>query len=1099
MPTPDPSQSIPVRPRATRSGSADVALARRALLDLRARRAELGRAQIRPVDRDRVLPLSSAQQRLWFLDQLMRGRPVYNAPTVLRVRGPLDPAALCAALTAVVRRHEVLRTRYPTERGVPHQVVAPPPRRVELPVVDVGAAGASRDERERAARERLTELARTTFDLERGPVLRAVLVRLADDDHMFGICVHHIATDGWSNGILVGELLTGYEAARACGDPGLADLPVQYADYAVWQREQLTGEVLERQLDYWRTRLADLPVLDLPTDHPRPPELSFVGTTFTMDLPDRLRVELTELARREQATLLSVLLACFTALLSRHTGQHDIVVGSLFSGRTSPAIAPLIGFFANTLVLRTSTAGDPTFRELVTRARDTVLGAHLNQEVDFDRLVAELSPERDPSRNPLFQVCFTLQDAVAGQGAVGGLTVTPESVQVGTSRFDLAVHMTEVAGQGLQLWMEFSTELFEEARIRRLADQFTRVLRQVVANPDVRVGQLSLLDEREHAAALAQATAPVRFERGDHCLHELVQARAAATPDAPACRFLGITTSYGELNARANRLVRLLHDRFPALGPESVVGVLLDRGPALPTALLATLKAGAAYLPLDPFFPPDRIEYAVRDAGCVTVLTTGRLAGLLPEDVPAVALDHPDTMAAMTDLPGADLLPVATRENAAYVIYTSGSTGRPKGVVVEHRQIVNFTLAVIDMFKLAPGDRVLQFANPAFDTAAFDFYGALASGATMIQAPTTVLHHPAALQNLMRTEGVTVTDLPPTVLGLLDPAELPELRALFVGMEPFPAELVNDWNGPGREFHNGYGPTEATVACVDYLCPDGVLDGVPPIGLPMANNTAYVLDRYGQLAPPGVNGELYVGGEGVARGYLGRPGLTADRFVPAPYGPPGSRLYRTGDLARRDENGILVFQGRADAQIKIRGMRIEPAEVEAALLDHPDVHQAVVVARTDGGSARLVAYLLPVTGKRPAPAEVRARLVDKLPLFMVPTAFVVVDAFPKNAHGKIDRARLPAPETTGERTGPGRLAPRTDTERRLAELWRDVLGVGEIGVDDDFFAIGGNSLRFAQIAARIKDVFHVPLELRVLFTNPTVAGLAEVLDGGAAH
>ncbi|TDV43181.1 non-ribosomal peptide synthetase [Actinophytocola oryzae] len=1087
MPSPDTSQPIPVRPRAARSGSADVARARRALLDLRARRAEIDRTDIVPVPRDRMLPLSSAQQRLWFLDQLMHGQPVYNAPTILRVRGPLDPAALRDALTSVVRRHEVLRTRYPTERGVPHQVIDPPPEQVDLPVVEVAT--------EDAAREELTRLARTTFDLERGPVLCARLVRIAADDHLFGLCVHHIATDGWSNGVMIQELLAGYDARCGGTGPGLPDLPVQYADYAVWQRERFAGDVLDRQIDYWRARLADLPVLNLPTDHPRPPELSFRGTTFTTDLPDRLRVELTDLARREQATLLSVLLAAFTALLTRHTSQHDIVVGSLFSGRTMPAIDPLLGFFANTLVLRTSTAGDPTFRELLTRARETVLGAHLNQEVDFDRLVAEISPDRDPSRNPLFQVCFTLQDAMAGRGSVGGLTVTQEAVQVGTSRFDLAVHITELVGQGLQLWMEFSTELFEEARIRRLAAQFARVLDQVVANPDVRVGELSLLGPEEHAAALGHARAPVSFDRADRCLHELVQEQAEATPDAPACRYLGITTSYGELNARANRLARVLRDRYPGLGAESVVGVLLDRGPALTVALLATLKAGGAYLPIDPTFPPERVEYAVRDAGCVTVLTTGRLAGLLSDDVPVVSLDHPDTMRAMVDLPADDLPTVATTGSAAYVIYTSGSTGRPKGVVVEHRQIVNFTLAVIDMFRLKQGDRVLQFANPAFDTAAFDFYGALASGATMIQAPTGTLHHPGALENLMRNEGVTVTDLPPTVLAMLDPDRLPDLRALFVGMEPFPAELVNNWNGSGREFHNGYGPTEATVACIDYLCPDGVLAGVPPIGLPMANNTAYVLDEFGQVAPPGVSGELYVGGAGVARGYLGRPGLTADRFVPAPHGPPGTRLYRTGDLARRDENGILVFQGRADSQIKIRGMRIEPAEIEAALLDHPDVHQAVVVAVTDKGAARLVAYLLPVAGAKPTPAEVRGRLVDRLPLFMVPTAFVVVPAFPKNAHGKIDRARLPAPQETGEGGAPGHVAPRTETERRLVDLWRETLGVDEVSVDDDFFAVGGNSMRFVQIAARIREAFDVSLELRTLFTTPTVAGLAEALDG----
>ncbi|HEX5120915.1 MAG TPA: amino acid adenylation domain-containing protein [Pseudonocardiaceae bacterium] len=1093
-----PARTIPVRSRTPRSAANDVAQAQRALRNLRARRAELDRADIRPVSRDRLLPLSSAQQRLWFLDQLLGARPVYNAPTVLRIRGPLDRTALAGAVTDVVRRHEVLRTRYATDRGVPYQLIEPAPARVDLPLVDLATDHLPPADRAERARSHLSELARQPFDLAQGPVLRSLLVRLAETDHMVGICLHHIATDGWSNAILIQELIAGYQAHRTGIDPGWPELPVQYADYAVWQREQVIGDVVDQQLDYWRARLADLPVLDLPADRPRPAEPTFRGQTLTADLPDELRARLTELARTEQATLLSVLLAAFTALLSRYTGQDDIVVGSLFSGRVRPAIEPLIGFFANTLVLRTSTTGDPTMRELIGRARDTVLGAHLHQDVDFDRLVEQLSPDRDPSRNPLFQVTFTLQDAVPGQGVVGDLVITPEPVQTGTSRFDLAVHITEITGQGLQLWMEFSTEVFEVARMRRLATRFADVLDQLVANPDARLSELELLESEERAAALAHAVASRPFDRADRRLHELFEEHAGRTPDAPACRFLGTTTTYGELNNQANRLARLLRDRFPSVGPEAIVGVLLDRGPALPTSLLAVLKTGAAYLPIDPQHPEERIAYAVHDADCAVVLTTGRLAGLLPEDVPLLAVDDPAVLDALDESPADDLPRRAAPGNAAYVIYTSGSTGRPKGVVVEHRQIVNFTLAVADMFRLGPGDRVLQFANPAFDTSAFDFYGALGTGAVLVQAPTATLHHIGTLAALMRGEGVTVTDLPPTVLAELDPGTLPDLRALFVGMEPFPAELVNNWNRPGREFHNGYGPTEATVACIDYLCPDGTLDGVPPIGLPMANNTAYLLDRFGALTPDGVTGELFVGGAGIARGYHERPGLTAERFVPSPFGPPGARLYRTGDLARRGADGNLVFQGRADTQIKIRGLRIEPAEIEATMLDQAAVHQAIVVAHTDRGSTRLIAYVIRAPGADLSSADLRTHLVQRLPLFMVPTEFVFLDSFPKNVNGKIDRARLPVPDS-GPAGGTGRVAPRSATETRLADIWQDVLGLGEIGVTDDFFAIGGNSLKFAQVAARVRDEFGLAVELRTLFTNPTVAGLAEVLAPGTGE
>jgi amino acid adenylation domain-containing protein len=1106
MPTSESSGTIPIRPRAARSAAADLAQARRALLDLQARHGEIERTEIRPAPRDRLLPLAPAQHRLWFLDQLMGAGPVYNSPTMLRARGPFDAAALQRALTAVVARHEILRTHYETDRGVPHQVVDPPPALVDLPLVDLAAQQVPAAEREQRARELMTELARHTFELDRGPVLSALAVRLAETDHMLGICVHHIATDGWSNAIMIRDLITSYQAALAGGGAGLPELKVQFADYAVWQRERSAGSALGGQLQYWRTRLADLPVMDLPADRPRPPEPTLRGSHLTRELPDRLRTQLTELARREQATLLSVMLAAFAALLTRITGQDDIVVGSLFSGRTEPAIEQLIGFFANTLVLRTSTAGNPAFRELVARTGQTVLGAHMNGDVDFNRLVEEVSPQRDPSRNPLFQISFTLQHSVPAGGEVGGLTVTPEEVETGTSRFDLAVHLTEVVGQGLQLWMEFSTELFDESRMHRFAERFASVLEQVVADPDIRIGDLEMLTGSEREAALAQAATPYEFPRAGRCVHELFEERAAANPEATACRFLGTGTTYRQVNARANRLARLLRERCPQVGPEAIVGVLLDRGPMLPTSLLAVLKAGAAYLPLDPLYPAERIGYAVEDAGCAVVLTTGRLSALLPEEMPVIALDDPATAQAMEELDDTDPPSAARPGNAAYVIYTSGSTGRPKGVVVEHRQITNFTLAVTEMFRLTAADRILQFANPAFDTSAFDFYGALTNGATLIQAPTMTLHHPAALTALMRDEGVTVTDLPPTVLAELDPEQLPELRALFVGMEPFPAELVNRWNGPGREFHNGYGPTEATVACIDYLCPDGELDGLPPIGLPMANNTAYVIDRAGALAPTGVTGELYVGGAGVTRGYLGRPALTAERFVPSPFGPPGARLYRTGDLARRREDGNLVFHGRADTQIKIRGMRIEPAEIEAVLLDHPAVQQAIVAAHGSDATAGLVAYLLPEPGAEPTPtpAQLRGHVADRLPLFMVPHAFVVMNAFPKDVNGKVDRKKLPPPdEGVGGAQNGGQRAPRTDTERRLLRIWQDVLGRRDMGIEDDFFTSGGSSLKFAQIAARIREEFDAPVELRTLFTNPTVAGLGTVLDGappaGRAH
>ncbi|MEV0163976.1 non-ribosomal peptide synthetase [Nonomuraea fuscirosea] len=1089
-----PGQAIPLQPRERRSASHELAQARQALLNLRARRAEQDRVAIRPVPRDRPLPLSFAQQRLWFLDQWFSNRPVYNSPFALRVRGVIDANVLGRALTMVVARHESLRTRYDAERGVPYQIIDPPPEAVDVPLVDV--TGFPEEVRYERARDELTDLVRMSFDLARGPLLRTRLIRIAADDHLLGISIHHIATDGWSGGIFMRECVACYEAVLTGSTAGLPAIDVQYADYAVWQREQQSSAYLSRQLDYWRERLAGLPTLDLPTDRPRPAEWSFRGQTITLHLPEELRLGLGRLARAEQATMLTVTLAAFTALLSRHTGQDDIVVGSIFSGRTTAEIEPLIGFFANTLVLRTSTASDPTLSELIARTRDVVLGAHLNQDVTFNRLVDELAPSRDASRNPLFQVSFTLQHESQAEAAVGGLTIRSEPVQIGTARFDLAVHVTEFPGDGLELWAEFSTELFDPGRIRRLLDQYVHVLHQVVADPGVRLGRLELLTPGELAATIEQSRSPARPGVADRCLHELFERQADADSGRSACRFLGKTTTYGELDRHANRLAHLLRSSDGAVGPESVVGVLLDRGPDLPAALLGIMKAGGAYLPLDPQHPVDRIAYVLRDAGCRTVLTSRRLTGLLPGDVRAVVLDEPSVRHALDELPDDRLLATAGPRHAAYLIYTSGSTGRPKGVVVEHRQIVNFTLAVLEMFRLTPADRLLQFANPAFDTSAFDFYGAFAAGATLVQAPAVTLHDPAALTELMRAERVTVTDLPPSVLAELDPGALPELRALFVGMEPFPGELVNRWNVPGREFHNGYGPTEATVACVDHLCPDGRLDAMPPIGLPMAGCAAYVLDRSGNVVPPGVTGELYIGGDCVARGYHGRAALTAESFLPDPFGAPGSRMYRTGDLARRGEDGTLMFHGRADSQIKIRGLRIEPGEIETLLREHPQVEQALVTACTDGDGPRLVAYVVPGPGATPGSvpdvAELRGHLSRRLPPYMVPAAFEMLDSFPRNVNGKVDRARLPVPDPGAPAAA--WIAPRTPIEARLAQAWAEVLGVEKPGVEDDFFALGGNSLKFAQIAARVREDFHVDVELRDLFSHPTIAGLAEVLE-----
>ncbi|WP_116248108.1 non-ribosomal peptide synthetase [Nocardiopsis sp. FIRDI 009] len=1069
------------RPAAGRSSLSDT---RQRLMALRERQRSSGLGTgdaITRTARDRALPTSFTQQRLWFLDRWAPGRSVYNSPIALRLRGDLDTAALQRALTALVARHEILRTRYPSENGVPFQQIDPVAE-VPLPVVEAPGSG----ERTRA---HVSELAAAPFDLENGPVFRAHLVRCAADDHVLLLSLHHIATDGWSTSIVTRELVELYGAERSGGGADLPELPVQYADYAVWQRGRMTGGRADEQLAYWRDRLTDLPVLDLPTDRPRPGTPTHAGTTLDRVLPARLRDDLNRLARTERVTLMTVVLAAFTVVMSKYTQQDDIVVGSVWSGRGRPEVERLVGFFSNTLVLRTSTAGDPTLRELLARTRDTVMGAHFNEDVPFGRLVEELSPDRDPDRNPLFQTSFTLQHAAVESAEVEGLRIETYPVESGTARFDLAVQLTELP-DGLRLWAEYSTELFDTARIARLFDHYEQVLRAMVADPGLRLSEVDVLTGGE-LATVTGAWSDGGAGGREELLHSLFEARAAERPDGVALRFAGEDTTYRELDESADRIAWALHRS--GVGPEHVVGVLLDRGPHIPAAYLGAGKAGAAFLPLDPDHPEQRRAAVLADAGCEVVITTDELAALLPGHVRAVTVAQAERSDAPAGPPPAE----STGRNLAYVIFTSGSTGRPKGVQVEQRSIANFTEAIVERFALGPGDRVLQFANPAYDVSLFDFFAALASGATLVQAPRDTLLDPASLTELMRAEGVTVTDLPPAVLGLLDPDELPDLRALFVGLEAFPAELVNAWRTEHREFHNGYGPTEATVACTDYACRFEEHTSMPPIGGPLRGYRVYVLDRFGAPVPEGVPGELYVAGAGVARGYAGRPAGTAERFVPDPYGPPGSRAYRTGDLVCWESTGDLRFLGRVDDQIKIRGLRVEPGEVERAVTAHPGVAEALVVCHGSGADARLTAYLVPAD---PGAGEldldgVRRAAAEHVPTSLVPGAMVVLPELPRGANGKVDRGRLPAPDAGAARKV--RVPPSTSTHRTLAEIWRTLLNRDdqhEVDINDGFFEVGGNSLKVTELAARVESAFGVRLELRDLFVNSSIASLADLIE-----
>jgi amino acid adenylation domain-containing protein len=1032
------------------------------------------------VDRDRPLPLSFAQERLWFIDRLEGGSASYNLADALRLRGSLDVDALERALGEIVRRHESLRTVFSEADGSPVQVIAPFGG-FALSIDDLSGLGEA--DRETEVRRRAREDAARPFDLTQGPLFRAALLRLADEEHVLLLCIHHIVSDGWSSGVLFRELSALYAAfARGDADP-LPELPVQYADYAVWQREQLQGEMLDRQVGYWKERMAGAPaLLELPADRPRPPVQSHRGAREVFGLPRGLLDRLQALGRSEGATLYMVMLSAFQLLLSKYSGSEDIVVGSPIAGRTRREVEELIGFFANTLVLRTDLGGDPTFRELLGRVREGTLGAYEHQEVPFERLVAELRPERSLSHAPLFQVMFILQNADRSGSGLAGLRMEGVAAESETTRFDLALTAVPHDG-GIGCLLEYSTDLFDRSTIQRMLGHLERVLEEAATDADVRVSELELLSAEERTLVVDAWNRTEAEYPADRCIHELFEAQAARAPDAAAIRFAGAALTYAELDERANRLAN--HLRRRGVGPETRVGICLERGTELVVAILGVLKAGGAWVPLDPAYPAERLAFMLADSGAPLLLTRGPLAeGLPPHAAEVVRLDaeRERIEAESARAPAAGVLP----DNLAYVIYTSGSTGRPKGVLVPHRGLANVARGHAHDLGVEAGDRVLQFASPSFDASVFELVMALAAGATLVLGTRETLAPGPDLLRLLHDEAVTVATLPPSALAVLPPGELPALRTLMTAGEACPAELVDRW-APERRFFNLYGPTEATIWSATAACAPG--GGRPPIGRPVANTRAYVLDTRGAPVPVGIPGELYVGGAGVTRGYAGRPGLTAERFVPDPFGVPGSRLYRTGDRVRWLARGELEFLGRVDAQVKVRGFRIEPGEIEGALRRMEGVADCVVVAREDvPGETRLVAY---VVGEVEA-GVLREHLRRELPEYMVPAAFVPLDALPVTPNGKLDRKALPAPDFAPAEDR--YVAPRTPTEEVLAEIWAETLRLERVGVMESFFELGGHSLLATRVVSRIREQLGVELPLRAMFEGPTVAELAGRVD-----
>ncbi|WP_420718389.1 amino acid adenylation domain-containing protein [Pyxidicoccus sp. MSG2] len=1057
---------------------------------------------LRPVPRAGPLPLSFAQQRLWFLDRLQPGGAAYNVPTVLRVEGRLDVAALERAFTELVRRHESLRTRFPDEGGVPVQVIAPPGP-VRLVVTDLRA----REDREAEARRLAREEAARPFDLSHGPLLRVSLLRLAEERHLLLLTLHHIVCDGWSSGVLVRELEALYLGFVSGRTSTLPELPLQYADYCVWQREWLRDDVLESQLTYWKEQLSGARhALELPTDFPRPPVQSSRGASFEFQLTPELSRGLQSLCREEGVTLFMALLGAFQVVLSRHSGQDDVVVGTPIAGRRFAELEGLVGLFINTLALRTRLDGDPSFRALLGRVRETTLGAQAHQDIPFEKLVEELRPQRDLGRSPLFQVMLILQNtpdvAMPGSRGDGSLSLHPVEVESDTVKFDLTLGFVETPG-GVRGQIGYRTDLFREESVRRLVDHLRVLLEAVTVRPELRLSELRLLTAEEQRRLQVDFQGREEAYPRDVCLHSLIEAQVARTPDAEAVRFEDTALSYAQLDARANQLAR--HLRSLGVGPEARVGVCLERSLELVVALLGVLKAGGAYVPLDPAYPRERLAWMLEDSDASVLLTQRGLKDVLPpHSARVLCLDGDWDAMARED--ASRLTPLAGPDSLAYIIFTSGSTGRPKGAMNAHAGIVNRLLWMQREYGLTSADTVLQKTPFSFDVSVWEFFWPLMTGARLVLARPGGHQDPAYLVRLMEQERVTTAHFVPSMLQAFveEPGleRLTHLRRVVCSGEALPAPVVRRAQArlPVAEVHNLYGPTEAAVDVTYHACPRGDARAVVPIGRPVANTRVHVVDRHGQLAPVGVPGELLIGGIQVGRGYWRRPELTAERFVPDAFsGVPGARLYRTGDLARWLPDGTLEYLGRLDFQVKLRGFRIELGEVEAALRAHPGVGEAVVVAREDGpGGMRLVAYVVPTaTGSEVEVTELRTFLSQRLSAYMVPSAFAVLRALPLTPSGKVDRRSLPAPEDGAATSGSAYEPPQTPLEEALATVWAQVLRMepGRVGRRDDFFALGGHSLLATQVMARLREALGVDVPLRALFEAPTVERLAAWLEG----
>jgi len=1045
---------------------------KRAVLEALLREQGIGEAKTERIPRrteSGPAPLSFAQQRIWFLDQLEPESPLYNIHMGVELSGPLNVPVLQRSIAEILRRHEVFRTTFTVINDHPVQVIN---KNAIFKLLVHELQELDESQRRLRVSAWAEEDARRRFDLTKGPLLRANLLRLGETEHVLLLTIHHIISDGWSVGVFVRELAALYEAYTAGRPSPLTELSIQYADFAGWQRDWLQGERLEEQLSYWRTQLADAPpLLKLPTDRPRPPAQSYTGAHETLLLSESLSRSLNELSRREGATLFMTLLAAFSTLLYRHSGQHDILVGTPIANRNHAETESLIGFFVNTLVFRTRLSDQMTFRELLVQVREMALEAYAHQDLPFEKLVEELQPERSLSHSPVFQVMLDLQNAPMHDLELHGLRLTPLPFDSLMAKFDLVMTVGETNGR-LNGQFEYNTDLFDGATVRRMARHLEHLLEAAVSNPDEQVSRLRLLTGDERQQILFEWNDTQVENKPAFYVHELFEQQAAARPEAVAVVLNDERLTYRELNERANKLAHYL--RRLGTGPESLVGVCLDRSVEAVVAILGVLKAGGAYLPLDPSYPRERLSRMLADAGTRIVITEEYLERIA------------DEIETQND---ADFKTTIDSANLAYVIYTSGSTGKPKGVLISHRNLVHSTLARFRYYQ-EPLSSFLLLSPFAFDSSVAGLFWTLCRGGILLIPEEESHRDPAHLAKLISRYSVSHLLCLPTLYELIlrqaGVEQLSSLRTVIVAGEPCPPEIVKRHTEtvPHAALFNEYGPTEATVWSTVQRCDWSTDQHSVPIGRPVANTQIYVLDSQLQPAPVGVTGEVYVGGDGVARGYLNHPDQTAERFVPNPFGAkPGARLYKTGDLARFLANGNIEYAGRNDFQVKIRGYRIELGEIELMLAQHPEVREAVVVARE-----RLTAYVVLNELGTATAKQLKEFLKERLPEYMLPSSFVVLDALPLTTTGKVDRNALPNQiRVDVEETY---LAPRTALEQVLAGIFSQVLSLERVGVNDSFFELGGHSLQATQVLSRVREAFQLELPLRALFKAPSVSGLA---------